>query len=48
MRWNAPHLFAFYANNRSYLDGDTHHSAVVVRNAQGNFEQPINSVNDIK
>lgn len=48
MRWNAPHLFAFYANNRSYLDGDTYHNQVVVRNAQGNFEQPINSVNDIK
>lgn len=48
MRWHSPAIYARYANDRSYLDGDGIHSQVVVRNAAGNYEQPVNDVADIK
>jgi len=48
MRYHSPHLFSRYVNDRSYLDGDSVHASVVVRNTEGTFEQVVNDVRDIK
>lgn len=48
MRYQHPHIFARYVNDRSYLDGDSVHASVVVRNAAGDFVQPINDISEIK
>lgn len=44
MRYQHPLIFGRYTNDRSYLDGDSVHANVVVRNAERTYEQSVNDL----
>jgi len=48
MRYQHPLIFSRYTNDRSYLDGDSLHANVVVRNAERTYEQAVNDISEIK